>query len=130
MFGIIKDIETYIKSWGRYKDTAVGSEFKLNVKRLPLCIVKAGSGGLQDYVIGQMKVDIVVILHSNRNLEEQKLDDLEALTAYLRDYEGAVMLNPEFSFDSAALSVFWQGIEVAAPFGAYRLSYDIDFRMD
>ena len=127
MYSELKALENYIDDLGRYQKVLMGTDFIVNNNSLPLCLLIPDDGEIIDYTLGNYEQHIICLFHDNRELEKTKLEDMETMISDLEQYDDLRLINPRFSFDGSALSVFGIDIPVMAPYGAYRFSYDIGF---
>jgi len=125
----MQDIKTVIKKSGLFKKINIGSDFNISKNALPLCIIMPGPGEIEHLVIGSMEAHIIGLLHENRDLEKKRTELMKETMAAMSESSIYKTGNVRLSFDAEALSVFGIMVPVMAPYGAFRLTYDIEFSL-
>ncbi len=130
MYQTLEELEKILKHAHLFKKIYVGSHFELNKNTLPLCVIKAGEASIEHLVIGKMETHIIGLLHENTGLEKKKLALMKKTMQVLNNFYKYPLEDPRIFFDADAFAVFGLSVPVTAPYGAFRLTYTLDFRLE
>ena len=122
--------KTALENSELFSKVAVGTNFMLNQKNMPLCILVIGDITVQNWVGAKGEFSIIGLVYDNSStLEKTKLDLMENTIAALRDANLSYG-NFRCYLDNNVLSVFNLNDTLMAPYGGFRIVYSENFKLD
>lgn len=126
--GILQPIQTTIAAMDtNFKQVEIGSNFTINKSSCPLAIIKLEDGDLKHHTVLNGQLHIIGLFFKEKGVEELTLDEMEKMIITMRENYPELNAYGQFQFfiDQNVFDVFGVQIPIIAPFGAYRLVYNL-----